>query len=54
MMLKNILREPENWLSIILEDSMNLQEVLTVRYHCGGWSEEVNSCILILSYMVYS
>ncbi len=24
-----------------------------VRYHCGGWSEEVNSCILILSYMVY-
>jgi hypothetical protein len=22
-------------------------------YHCGGWSEEVNSCILILSYMVY-
>jgi hypothetical protein len=25
---------------------------LIVRYHCGGWSEEVNSCILI-SYMVY-
>ncbi len=25
---------------------------LPVRYHCGGWSEEVNSCILI-SYMVY-
>jgi hypothetical protein len=24
-----------------------------VRYHCGGWSEEVNSCILILSYMIY-
>jgi hypothetical protein len=23
-----------------------------VCYHCGGWSEEVNSCILI-SYMVY-
>jgi hypothetical protein len=23
-----------------------------VRYHCGGWSEEVNSCILFLSYMV--
>jgi hypothetical protein len=20
----------------------------TVRYHCGGWSEEVNSCILFL------
>ncbi len=26
---------------------------LIVRYHCGGWSEEVNSCILIISYMVY-
>ncbi len=26
--------------------------VVSVRYHCGGWSEEVNSCILI-SYMVY-
>ncbi len=24
----------------------------SVRYHCGGWSEEVNSCILN-SYMVY-
>ncbi len=29
------------------------KRVLSVRYHCGGWSEEVNSCILILSYMVY-
>jgi hypothetical protein len=27
--------------------------IKNVRYHCGGWSEEVNSCILILSYMVY-
>jgi hypothetical protein len=26
--------------------------IVHVRYHCGGWSEEVNSCILI-SYMVY-
>jgi hypothetical protein len=25
---------------------------VSVRYHCGGWSEEVNSCILN-SYMVY-
>ncbi len=25
---------------------------LTVRYHCGGWPEEVNSCFLN-SYMVY-
>ncbi len=24
----------------------------TVRYHCGGWPEEVNSCFLN-SYMVY-
>ncbi len=29
MLLKNILRERRNWLSIILEDSTNLQEVLT-------------------------
>jgi hypothetical protein len=26
--------------------------VLLVRYHCGGWPEEVNSCVLN-SYMVY-
>jgi hypothetical protein len=25
---------------------------LIVRYHCGGWLEEVNSCVLN-SYMVY-
>jgi hypothetical protein len=24
-----------------------------VRYHCGGWSEELNSRILLLAYMVY-
>jgi hypothetical protein len=29
------------------------QNTKTVRYHYGGWSKEVNSCILILSYMVY-
>jgi hypothetical protein len=29
MLLKNVLREPLNWLSIILGDSMNLREVLT-------------------------
>ncbi len=29
------------------------QYIVSVSYHCGGWSEEVNSCILILSYMVY-
>ncbi len=27
--------------------------IVYVRYHFGGWSEEVNSCILIISYMVY-
>jgi hypothetical protein len=25
---------------------------VSVRYHCGGWPEEVNSCVLN-SYMVY-
>jgi hypothetical protein len=29
MLLKNILGEPRNWLSIILGDSTNLREVLT-------------------------
>jgi hypothetical protein len=29
MLLKNILREPLNWLSIILGDSTNLRVVLT-------------------------
>ncbi len=33
---------------ISLDDNIDV----TVRYHCEGWSEEVNSCILI-SYMVY-
>jgi hypothetical protein len=28
MLLKNILGEPQNWLSIILGDSMNIREVL--------------------------
>ncbi len=27
-------------------------DMLTVRYHCGGWPEEVNTCFLN-SYMVY-
>jgi hypothetical protein len=26
--------------------------ISTVRYHCGGWPEEVNTCYLN-SYMVY-
>jgi hypothetical protein len=31
---------------------MSLTEIVTVRYHCGGWPEEVNTCFLN-SYMVY-
>ncbi len=31
----------------------NLLLVDIVRYHCGGWSEELNSRILLLAYMVY-
>jgi hypothetical protein len=27
-------------------------DLITVRYHCGGWPEEVNTCFLN-SYMVY-
>jgi hypothetical protein len=27
-------------------------QVMVVRYHCGGWPEEVNTCFLN-SYMVY-
>ncbi len=33
-------------------ESVGTSTAIIVRYHCGGWSEEVNSCILI-SYMVY-
>jgi hypothetical protein len=39
--------------SIIARTNENNYTVVTVGYHCGGWSEEVNSCILIISYMVY-
>jgi hypothetical protein len=28
--------------------------IVNVRYRCGGWSEEVNSCILILSWFIYN
>ncbi len=31
---------------------ISLFDILLVRYHCGGWPEEVNSCFLN-SYMVY-
>ncbi len=31
---------------------MKYCKIISVRYHCGGWSEEVNSCIFN-SYMVY-
>ncbi len=39
--------------TVLLQKKDRSYLVLSVRYHCGGWSEEVNSCILILSYMVY-
>jgi hypothetical protein len=35
-----------------MEFAAGTKQILHVRYHCGGWSEEVNSCILN-SYMVY-
>jgi hypothetical protein len=41
---------PRVSLGIILSE---LYVHMVVRYHCGGWSEEVNSCISIISYMVY-
>jgi hypothetical protein len=31
----------------------NRMRTVRVRYHCGGWSEELNSRILLLAYMVY-
>jgi hypothetical protein len=40
-------------LDIFCEPSRLCSVLVIVRYHCGGWSEEVNSCILIISYMVY-
>jgi hypothetical protein len=35
-----------------LFEKLTFSIVIAVRYHCGGWSEEVNTCILN-SYMVY-
>ncbi len=35
-----------------LDTHSTMKMIIPVRYHCGGWSEEVNSCILN-SYMVY-
>ncbi len=46
----------QHWGNKYREEEMSYSKeiiVRIVRYHCGGWSEEVNSCILILSYMVY-
>jgi hypothetical protein len=42
----------ENFHENPLMATVQKTKVRPVRYHCGGWSEEVNSCILI-SYMVY-
>ena len=39
---------------VLITLQSNCQRVLdNVRYHCGGWSEEVNSCILIISYSTW-
>jgi hypothetical protein len=38
---------------MVIGISIEQHSTYIVRYHCGGWSEEVNSCILIISYMVY-
>jgi hypothetical protein len=39
-------------LCIVRINSALYQRCVIVRYHCGGWPEEVNSCALN-SYMVY-
>ncbi len=41
------------WEVEFLELNQNKFNLVSVRNQCGGWSEEVNSCILTLSYMVY-
>ncbi len=38
--------------NIVHTGSVHVRAVHTVRYHCGGWPEEVNTCFLN-SYMVY-
>jgi hypothetical protein len=42
----------DNYLTVVYTNYIQSDYLVVVRYHCGGWSEEVNSCILI-SYMVY-
>jgi hypothetical protein len=42
-----------SFVGFCLSSMMHVTCIILVRYHCGGWSEEVNSCILIISYMVY-
>jgi hypothetical protein len=37
----------------ILLRALKSEIIVLVRYHCGGWSEELNSHILLLAYMVY-
>jgi hypothetical protein len=48
LMVKTLHRRAHTGKILILTFSVKV----VVHYHCGGWSEEVNSCILI-SYMVY-
>ncbi len=47
---------PQNFHSIVHHRDFLVQLAWdgdTVRYHCGGWSEELNSRSLLLAYMVY-
>ncbi len=41
------------YVHLILISVVKNTPTTTVHYHCGGWSEEVNSPIFFLSYMVY-
>jgi hypothetical protein len=47
-------RQQHKWPKMQQPQQKKEEDDHIVRYHCGGWSEEVNSCILIISYMVYS
>jgi hypothetical protein len=48
--------QPLDFKPFCQQDKINsyfCSHIIHVRYHCGGWSEELNSRILLLAYMVY-
>ncbi len=57
MMVSRISLEATIMVSRILLEATTMVSTVsmkaTVRYHCGEWSEELNSHILLLAYMVY-